>query len=223
MHGVGASLRRSRYVVMAAMSSSTEVTARRWSCRPLRRIHIEAHHIAQLGHDRGIRRHLEVRDLVWLQTIRAPQPRDGRLIPARRVGHQPRTPMRAAVRRGLSQRLRDDPRFLRRVELPRASRPRPVGQESFAPLGLIPIQPETHRRTRDGDCRADGAARESLGRCQYDAGALHDARGRRAGAHPFLQGRAISALQLDDTNGQWHGLQSTRVTRVMHAICASYH
>lgn len=51
----------------------------------LRRIHIEADDIAQFHDERGIGRDLEVRDPVRLQAIRAPQPRDRRLIPARRL------------------------------------------------------------------------------------------------------------------------------------------
>ena len=98
--------------------------------------------------------------------------------------------MRAAARRRRRLcRAAHDGFFLGQGNTFRASRARAIGLEGLKPAGFIAIQPEGDGRARDADVTSDANGRArvplldvSCGGPEYDAGALDQALGARAGS-----------------------------------------
>ena len=157
-----------------------------------------------------------------LQPVRAPDPRDGRVVMARGVRHQSGAPMRAGRRRG-PERAVDDRGFVRDRDLLRAPRAGPIRHEPGHPVGVIPIEPRRHRRPRDAQPRTDRIAGLAVGRRQHDVRALdHAVRGRPGAGQP-LQAASIPAAQNDHANRQWHGLQSIASRSIIQDTLATLH
>ena len=125
-----------------------------------------------------------------------PDARNRGVMQAGHLGHQPRTPMRAAARRRRRLcRAAHDGFFLGQGNTFRASRARAIGLEGLKPAGFIAIQPEGDGRARDADVTTNGRARVPCGGPEYDAGALDQALGARAGSDQRFEVRAIPAAE----------------------------
>ncbi len=154
--------------------------------RPLRRVHVQPHHVAELLHELRIGGELEGAHPVGLQPVRPPDPRHLAVVEPGRLRHQPRAPVRPP-RRLLLQRPAHDLRLdLRRDPRSGAAPPGPVLQ-SGQTLGLVPVQPALDGRQRDADLQAQGARRQAAGRAEDDPGALSAPLRGRAGPNPALE------------------------------------
>ena len=164
--------------------------------RPLRRVHVQPHHVPELLHELRIGRELEGPREVRLQPVRPPDPRHLAVVEPRRLRHQPRAPVRPP--RGiLLQRPAHDLRLhLRGDARSRTAPARPVLQ-SGETLGLVPVQPPLDGRKRDAHLPAQSPGREAIGRAEDDPGALDAPLRGRAGPNPALELLAVPGSQPD--------------------------
>ena len=167
--------------------------------RALGRMQIQAHDIAQRRDELRIARQLEPRHAMRLETVRLSDPRNRRVMMARRLRHQPRAPMRAGRRRGL-ERAGDDRGFLGERNLLGTTRARPIRGESGPPLGVVAIQPARHGRPRDAELGADRIPSVPGRRRQDNPGPLDHAPGRRPRAHNLLQPSPVAPPQHNASN-----------------------
>ena len=152
--------------------------------RPLRRRHVEPHHVAELLDEAGIGGELEVAHPVGLQPVRLPDPPHLAVMDSHALCHQPRAPVCSARGLLLECAAHDLGLELGRDAASRAAGPGPV-LESRETLVVIPVQPALHGRQRDADLAGQGPARQTAGRTQDDPGALHAPLRGRAGSKPI--------------------------------------
>ena len=108
--------------------------------RPLRRVHVQPHHVAELLHELRIGRELEGAREVGLQPVRVPHPPHLAVVHPGRLRHQARAPVRPPRRLLLQRPAHDLSLHLRRDARSGTPRAGPVLQ-SRQTVRLIPVQP----------------------------------------------------------------------------------
>ena len=162
--------------------------------RPLRRRHVEPHHVAELLDEAGIGGELEVAHPVGLQSVGVPDPPHLAVMQPHALGHQARAPVRP-LRRPFLERTAHD----LGLDFGRDRTARPTGAgpilKSRETLVVVPVQPSLHGGQRDADRAGQSPARQTVGRTQDDPGALHAPLRGRAGSNPSLELPSVPGSQ----------------------------
>lgn len=163
--------------------------------RLVRRVEIQAHHIAQLLHEAFIAGELEGPGAVGLQPVGIPDALDGGVAEAMCLRHRPRAPVGSVSGLAVQRRLHYYRHLVGQNSWLAAAAGRFLHQclgttvsESLAPLEDI--------RATGVEAPGDGTIGHSLMRQQYDPAAQHDFLRRVARPHPGLQGLQLLVTHL---------------------------
>jgi hypothetical protein len=190
----------------------------------LGRVEVEAHDVAQLGHEGGIAGELEAAHAVGLEPVGVPDARNRGVMEAGGLGHQAGAPVCCHVgRRRGAQGALDDRLLVCRGDALRAAGAWAIGQQAVEPVLLVAVEPEGHGGTGDVEGRADGATRLAGRRRQDDLGALDHALRGHAGTGEVLEPGSVPAAQRHHTDGEGHDSQRTPKQPIMQDTLATRH
>lgn len=171
--------------------------------RPLRRVQVEVHHIANFVHDQRVRGQFERFRAVGLEPKRPPDPADGSFGEPDTAGHAPGNPvgrLRPRRFRGFGDNLRD-PLI---GDLPRGARSGGLGR----PVRDKPLVPLAHHGAANAEFIGHGWIRQAVSAAEPNASLEGEGvAGGRAASPPFLGGPLVGG---QGQGGKWPTISSRR-------------